>query len=213
MRSIAPWRFSLSPTGYEPKLLDNFHYSETYTAIFQNESVDVDTEPSYSFDAELDDETIVEALSSPLFIQERQEPADRRQAYHSDEQSLLPAQSFSTHTQERGDPRRNLSCSSRRRTTYHSDEQSLLPAQSFSTHTQERGDPWTNLVRSVRAAEKNQVAKWKTKQSGLSFKDQKSKFSLILEPIFRNMNFKPILSGGSFRTVPFPHGNNLGDDH
>ena len=34
------------------------------------------------------------ALSSPLFIQEREEPADRRQAYHSHEESLLPAQSF-----------------------------------------------------------------------------------------------------------------------
>ena len=45
-------------TGYEPKQLANFDYSETYTAIFQNESVDIDTEPSYSFDAELDDEII-----------------------------------------------------------------------------------------------------------------------------------------------------------
>ena len=45
-----------SSTGYEPNMIDNFDYSETYTAIFQNGSVDVDTEPSYSFDAELDDE-------------------------------------------------------------------------------------------------------------------------------------------------------------
>ena len=43
-------------TGYEPKQLHNFDFSETYTAIFQNESVDIDAEPSYSFDAELDDE-------------------------------------------------------------------------------------------------------------------------------------------------------------
>ena len=49
-------------------------------------------------DAELEDETIGKALSSPLFIQEREEPADRRQAYHSHEESLLPAQSFFTHT-------------------------------------------------------------------------------------------------------------------
>ena len=56
------------PTGYEPKLLDDFHYSDTTETIF---------------------------LSSPLFIQERKEPADRRQAYHSCEESLLPAQSFS----------------------------------------------------------------------------------------------------------------------
>ena len=58
-----------SSTGYEPNVIDNFDYSETYTAIFQNESVDVDTEPSYSFDAELNDELIRKALSSPLFTQ------------------------------------------------------------------------------------------------------------------------------------------------
>ena len=65
-------------TGYEPNQLDNhfdnFDYSETSSAIFQDESVDIDTEPSYSCDAELDDEIIGKALSSPLFIQEREEP-------------------------------------------------------------------------------------------------------------------------------------------
>ena len=89
-------------TGYEPNqlnnLLDNFDYSEASAAIFQDESVDIDTEPSYSCDAELDDELIGKALSSPLFIQEREEPADRRQAYHSYEESLLPAQSCFTRT-------------------------------------------------------------------------------------------------------------------
>ena len=50
-------------TGYEPNVIDNFDYAETHTAIFQNESVDVDTEPSYSFDAKLDDELIRKALS------------------------------------------------------------------------------------------------------------------------------------------------------
>ena len=79
-------------TGYELSQLYNFDYSETYTAIFQNESVDIDTEPSYSCDAELDDELIRKALSSPLFTQERQEPANLRQSYHSHEESLLPAQ-------------------------------------------------------------------------------------------------------------------------
>ena len=62
--------------------------------IFQEESGDKDTVPSYLCDAELNDETIGKALSSPLFIQERGESADRRQAYHSNEESLLPAQSF-----------------------------------------------------------------------------------------------------------------------
>ena len=31
-------------TGYEPKLLDNFDYSETSAMIFQDESVEIDTE-------------------------------------------------------------------------------------------------------------------------------------------------------------------------
>ena len=70
-------------TGYEPNISDDFHYSETTEITFQEESGDIDTEPSYLFDAELDDETIGRALSSPLFIQEREESADRRQAYHS----------------------------------------------------------------------------------------------------------------------------------
>ena len=70
-------------TGKEPNQFDNSDYSETYAVIFQNESVDTDTEPSYSCDAELDDETIGKALSSPMFIQEREEPANLRQALHS----------------------------------------------------------------------------------------------------------------------------------
>ena len=80
-------------TGYEPNVLN----SETSVSIF-HESGDIDTEPSYLCDVELDDETIGKALSSPLFIQEREEPADRRQAYHSHEESLFPAQSFFTHS-------------------------------------------------------------------------------------------------------------------
>ena len=51
-------------------MIDNFDCSETYTAMFQNESVDVDTEPSFSFDAELDDELTRKALSSPLFTKD-----------------------------------------------------------------------------------------------------------------------------------------------
>ena len=85
-------------TGYEPNVFEDFDYSETSAMIFQDESGDIDTDPSFLCDAELDDETIGKALSSPLFIQEREEPADRRQAYHSHEESLLPAQSFFAHT-------------------------------------------------------------------------------------------------------------------
>ena len=66
--------------------------------IFQEESGDEETEPSYLCDAELDDETVGKALSSPLFIQERGESADQRQVFHSYEESLLPAHSFFTHT-------------------------------------------------------------------------------------------------------------------
>ena len=84
-------------TGYEPKLLDNFDYLETSAAIFQDESGDIDTEPSYSCDAELDDELIRKALSSPLFIQQREEPANLRQTCHSHEDRWLPAQSFFAH--------------------------------------------------------------------------------------------------------------------
>ena len=89
-------------TSYEPNQLDNqldnFDYSETSAVIFQDESGDIDTEPSYSCDAERDDELVGKALSSPLFIQEREEPANLRQTYHSHEESLLPAQSFFTRT-------------------------------------------------------------------------------------------------------------------
>ena len=64
------------------------------------------------------------------------------------------------------------------------------------SHTQERRDPYTNLVR---VKNENQVAKWKTKESGFSLKDKKSKSSLTLEPRFRNTNFKPILIEEVFR--------------
>ena len=77
--------------------------------IFKEESGDKDTEPSYLCDAELDDETIGKALSSPLFIQEREEPADRRQAYHSHEESLLPTQAFSVCHSGAGRPVHELS--------------------------------------------------------------------------------------------------------
>ena len=94
-------------TGYEPKLLDDFHYSETFAAIFQDETVDIDTEPSYWCDAELDDEIIGKAPSSPLFIHEREEPADRRQAFTLMKKVCCQPSPFS-HTQVRGDPYTNL---------------------------------------------------------------------------------------------------------
>ena len=89
-----------SSTGYEPNVIDNSDYSETFSAIFQNESFDIATEPPCSFDAELDDELHRKALSSPLFTQEREELANLRQTYHSQEESLLPA-----HTSKNGKSR------------------------------------------------------------------------------------------------------------
>ena len=52
---------------------------------------------------------------------------------------------------------------------------------------QVRGDPCTNQVR---AQNGNQVATWKTKESGFSLKDKKSKFSLKSEPRSRSTNFQ-----------------------
>ena len=77
-------------TGYEP---NDLHISET-TDIFIQESSS-DGNPLNLHDLEFDDYTIGMALSSPLFTQEREEPAGRRQAYHSLEESLLPSQSLS----------------------------------------------------------------------------------------------------------------------
>ena len=80
-------------TGYEPKFFDDYHFSET-TEIFIQESSS-DTRPSNLHDSEISDYTIGRALSSPLFTQEREEPAGRRQAYHFPEESLLSSQSLS----------------------------------------------------------------------------------------------------------------------
>ena len=84
--------------------------------IFWDEFCDMDTEPSCLCDVELDDETIGKALSSPQFIQERGESADRRQACHSHEESLLPAQSFFAHTRT-GRPVCELSSHQKRRSS------------------------------------------------------------------------------------------------
>ena len=84
------------PTGYEPNFLD-FQYTETNDMTFQEESVDKEADPSYSCGAELDDETIGKGLSSPL-SHEREEPANLRQAYHFNEESFEPTQSFFAHS-------------------------------------------------------------------------------------------------------------------
>ena len=78
-------------TGYEPNFFDDYHYSETTEIFFQVSSSD--TRPSCLHDSEISDDTIDRALSSPLFTQEREEPAAA--AYHSLEESLLSSQSLS----------------------------------------------------------------------------------------------------------------------
>ena len=80
-------------TGCEPKMFDDYHISET-TEIFIQESSS-DSRPSNLHNLEFDDYTIGMALSSPLFTQEREDPASRRQVCHSLEESLLSSQSLS----------------------------------------------------------------------------------------------------------------------
>ena len=80
-------------TGYEPNQRQPARQPARTQRHLQRSSR-MDTEPTYLCDTELDDELIGKALSSPLFIQEREEPANLRQSYHSHEESLLPAQFF-----------------------------------------------------------------------------------------------------------------------
>ena len=79
-------------TGYEPNFIDNYHISETNDIFIQESSSD--SRPSNLHDSEFDDYTIGRALSSPLF-QEREDPASRRQVYHSPDESLMSSQSSS----------------------------------------------------------------------------------------------------------------------
>ena len=77
-------------TGYEP---NDLHISET-TELFIQESSGENMSLN-SRDLEFDDYTIGMALSSPLFTQEREDAANRRQAYHSPEEGLSSSQSSS----------------------------------------------------------------------------------------------------------------------
>ena len=114
--------------------------------------------PSYLLDAELDDETIGRSLYSPLFTQDREEPAGQRQAHHSFEEKFV--------------------------------------ASSVLFHTHKNGETRARTWFAKFVQTKNQVAKWKTNESGFSLKDKKSKFSLISEQkLFINTNIKPSLMG------------------
>ena len=68
--------------------------STTTTEILIQESSS-DTRPSNFHDSEISDYTIGRALSSPLFTQEGEDPASRRQAYHSPDEGLSSSQSSS----------------------------------------------------------------------------------------------------------------------
>ena len=81
-------------TGYEPNVTDNNDDVEVTTSIFQSSSVtsiyDLGDSGAESPDAEIDDEHVRNALASSLYIQEREANASLLQAYHSNEESLLP---------------------------------------------------------------------------------------------------------------------------
>ena len=80
-------------TGYEPNFFDDYHFSETADIFIQESSSD--SRPSNLHDLEIEDYTIGRALYSPLFTEEREDPAGRRQVYHSPDESLLSSQSLS----------------------------------------------------------------------------------------------------------------------
>ena len=86
-----------SLAGYEPNKVDCFDCSKASSAIFQDESSDMDTEQSYLFDAEPDDETIGESAIFTIVSTARRTSELETQAYHSHEESLLPAVLFHTH--------------------------------------------------------------------------------------------------------------------
>ena len=102
MRSLALWPITHLSQDMSPT-------SSTTTSTQRPLKFSSDTRPSYLHDAELSDDTIGRALSSPLFNKEREEPAKRRQAYHSLEESLLPSQSLSVGHARTGRPVHELS--------------------------------------------------------------------------------------------------------
>ena len=105
MRSLALWPKPPLPQVMSP----TWSTTSTTQRLLKSSSRSNPAMPSYLHDAELSDETIGKALSSPLFTQEREEPAGRRQAFHSFEESLLPCQSLSVCHVSPGRPVNELS--------------------------------------------------------------------------------------------------------
>ena len=62
-------------TGYEPKIFDDYHISETAEIFIQESSSD--SRPSNLHDAEISDDTIGRALSSPLRSEKIQRAVDK----------------------------------------------------------------------------------------------------------------------------------------
>ena len=87
------------PTGYEPK---EYHITEITEPYIQESTGENGSLNSH--DLENDDYTIGKALSSPLFTQEREDEASRRQAYHSLDKSLLSSLSSSVGLVRTGRP-------------------------------------------------------------------------------------------------------------
>ena len=107
MRSLALWPTTLLSQVMSPT-------SSTITTTqrplkFSSRSPPATQMPSYLHDAEISDDTIGRALSSSPFTQEREEPAGRRQAYHSPDESLLSSQSLSVGHVRTGRPVHELS--------------------------------------------------------------------------------------------------------
>ena len=92
MRSLALW--PITPLSHVMSPISSAITTTQRPLKFSSRSNPA-TRGSYLHDPEISDDTIGRALSSPLFTQEREEPAGRRQAYHSFEESLLPSQSLS----------------------------------------------------------------------------------------------------------------------
>ena len=90
LRSLALW--STTPRS---QVMSPTSLTITTSQRPLNFSSSSDTRASYLHDSEISDDTTGRALSSPLFTQEREDPAGRRQAYHSPEESLLSSQSLS----------------------------------------------------------------------------------------------------------------------
>ena len=84
-------------TGYEP---NDYHITEATEPYIQESSV----ENGSPNDVEYDDATIGQALSSPLFTQEREADACRGRAYHSQEEGLSSSLSSSVSHDRTGSP-------------------------------------------------------------------------------------------------------------